>query len=685
MRLIKVGAAVLNQTPFDWTGNKQNILDAVAQARKESISLLCLPELCITGYGCEDDFFREDLRQRAWSILEDVALQTRGMIVSVGLPVGYNNALFNCAALLADGVILGLTAKKNLAGDGIHYEPRWFESWPERTQALLHAPGKDVPIGDLYYEVGGVKIGFEICEDAWVGKRPGARLAARGVDIILNPSASHFAFGKMEIRKRLVLEGSRAFCTSYVYSNLLGNDAGRAIYDGGSIVASAGHLLAMGPRFSFEDYKICAAVIDVESTRMAQSRTYSFKPELGGDESDCIRTDFAFPDNVKPPAPQPPLLPEWETNCHLKHEELSRSVALGLFDYMRKSRASGYIVSLSGGADSSAVSCLVDLMIELACAELTIAGFKKKVDNPVLSEAATVPDLTARLLTCVYQGTKNSSPATAKSAKSLAGALGATFYQLDIDKLVQDYVELVGAATKRKLVWQTDDIALQNIQARVRSPGVWLLANLTGAVLLSTSNRSEGALGYCTMDGDTSGGLAPIAGIDKNFIRQWLRWLEEEGPQGLRSFPELRCVNELTPGPELRPPDAHQSGEQDLMPYDVLDAIEYCAIENNQSVKDCYLLMCARFPQYDHHQIAGWVEKFFTLWSRNQWKRERLAPALHVASRNLDPRTWRRSPILSGGFKTEIREMWECVKAHDAGNGAGSSKSDYTGKRSKGV
>src|SRR2546422_4378778 len=135
-------------------------------------------------------------------------------------------------------------------------------------------------MGDLHFACGGVRIGFEICEDAWVANRPGAALALKATDIILNPSASHFAFGKLEVRKRFVLEGSRAFGTSYVYANLLGNEAGRAIYDGGALIATGGKLVAAGSRFSFADYQITSGVIDVEGTRMSQARTASFKPAL---------------------------------------------------------------------------------------------------------------------------------------------------------------------------------------------------------------------------------------------------------------------------------------------------------------------------------------------------------------------------------------------------------------------
>src|SRR6185295_868648 len=147
----------------------------------------------------------------------------------LGLPLQHHNGIFNAACLVVDGKILGFVAKRFLAGDGIHYEPRWFKPWPGGIQNRVQLDGEEYPIGDLHFDVGGVKIGFEICEDAWVANRPGTALALKGVDIILNPSASHFAFGKLEVRKRFVLEGSRAFGVSYVYANLLGNESGRAI------------------------------------------------------------------------------------------------------------------------------------------------------------------------------------------------------------------------------------------------------------------------------------------------------------------------------------------------------------------------------------------------------------------------------------------------------------------------
>ncbi|MBS0210896.1 MAG: NAD(+) synthase [Planctomycetes bacterium] len=659
MKLLKVAAAVLNQTPFDWAGNKLRIVDAIAEARQQGATMLCLPELCITGYGCEDAFHSPGLQATALDVLQEILPATRGMIVSLGLPLEFQHSLFNVACLAVDGQIAGLVAKRYLAGDGIHYEPRWFKPWPAGQRAEVSIGDRTYPLGDISFQIGGVKIGFEICEDAWVASRRGSESVLHGVDIILNPSASHFAFGKHAVRQRFVLEGSRAFGVSYVYSNLLGNESGRIIYDGGALIASGGQLRAAGPRFSFADYVVTSAQIDIYETRLQRSRSGSFQPSFRADES-TVDVPFEFP--ALDPAVEPQAA-TWESSPHLKEEEFARAISLALFDYLRKSRSHGFVVSISGGADSAAVSCLVALAVAFGVKELSLAGFLAKLGYlRRVQSAGTEREIVGQLLSCVYQSTENSGPVTLNAARGVATAIGAEFLQFDVDRLAKEYVQMVSAAVGRPLTWEQDDLALQNIQARVRSPGVWMLANLRGALLLSTSNRSEAAVGYATMDGDTSGGLSPIAGIDKAFLRHWLRWLERHGPQGVGPIPALAAVNDQAPTAELRPSSQKQTDEQDLMPYDLLDAVERAAIRDKLMPLEVLLRMRSQFPQHTLMKLGGWVERFFRLWCRNQWKRERYAPSFHVDDENLDPKTWCRFPILSGGFERELAELREYVK-----------------------
>lgn len=660
MKLIKLAAAVLNQTPMDWRGNQANILAAIEAARSQQATVLCLPELCITGYGCEDAFHSANLQRLAISVLLDVLPATRGMIVSFGLPLMYQSGVFNAACLVADGKILGFVAKQFLAGDGIHYEPRWFKAWPAGVRREVQIGNQMYPIGDLYFDVGGVKYGFEICEDAWVANRPGNLLALKGVDVILNPSASHFAFGKIEIRKRFVLEGSRAFGVSYVYANLLGNESGRAIYDGEAMIASGGKLVATGPRFSYAQTLVTSAQVDVDLGRMNKSRIASYEPRLSQETDPCVTAPFSYP--AIEPRIETPSTEAWESSPTLKEEEFARAVSLALFDYLRKSHSQGFVVSLSGGADSSAITCLIRLMVEFGTKELGIEGFLAKLSHiRALRPDMDLAGIMRTLTTTVYQSTRNSGPVTRNAAKTVASSVGADHLELDVSSLHEGYLKMVSQALQRDLTWEHDDLALQNIQARVRSPGVWLIANLKGALLLSTSNRSEAAVGYATMDGDTSGGLSPIAGIDKAFLRRWLAWLETQGPQGLHPFPALRAVNEQAPTAELRPSTSQQTDESDLMPYPLLDSIERSAIRDKESPVEVFQRMRLQFPEYAPKQLGLWVDRFFRLWCRNQWKRERYAPSFHLDDENLDPKTWCRFPILSGGFEVELQELRRAI------------------------
>ncbi len=656
MTLIRVAGAALNQTPLDWDGNLTNILRAIEIARQSGAKLLCLPELCITGYGCEDTFHSPSVHRFAWEVLRSVLPATEGMIVALGLPVWHKGGLFDAASLVVNGQVVGFVAKQHLASEGLHYEPRWFKAWPEGKVDEIRLDGRCYPIGDLVFDCGGIKIGFEICEDAWVAQRPGANLARLGVDCILNPSASHFAFGKLEIRKRFVVEGSRAFHVSYVYSNLLGNEAGRIIYDGGVLIASGGRLVAMGPRFSFQPVLVTAAVVDVGVNRMDRARAGSFLPQLGAGSSQEVRLEFSWPEID----PEPNILhiPKWETGPNVKEEEFFRAITLGLFDYLRKSRSRGFVVSLSGGADSSATSCLVALMVERATAELGMDGFRRSL--PYIEGLASCTDSRAcvrTLLWCIYQASRHSSAETRQAAETVAEAIGARFASVQIDDAVEHYVRIAEGLLGRTLNWETDDLALQNIQARVRAPLVWLLANLEGKLLLATGNRSEAAVGYATMDGDTCGGLSPLGGIDKAFLLGWLVWLEKEGPEGLHPIPALAVVNRLLPTAELRPQEAGQTDEADLMPYDVLDVIERAAIRDRKSPVEVFRGLRTHFPHCSPAQLATWVERFFILWCRNQWKRERYAPSFHLDDENLDPKTWCRFPILSGGMKRELDQL----------------------------
>lgn len=661
MKLIKVGAAALNQTPIAWESNTKNIIAAIEEANKQDVSVLCLPELCISGYGCEDAFYAPDVRQQALACLDEIKQHTSGMIISVGLPIEHNNKLYNTACVIANKTILGFVCKQHLPNYGVFYEDRWFHRWPAGVRDEIVIDELKYPIGDLLFDFEGITIGLEICEDAWVANRPGRRLFDRGVDIILNPSASPFTFNKYMTRERLVVDASRTFACAYVYTNLLGNESGRLIFDGDAMVAANGQLLESSPRFSYADFTLTTATIDVETNRLSHAIIKA--PMLTGNWK--VNALFSFPDDIKPQFHEPKL-EAFERGGYLKEEEFARAVCLGLFDYLRKSRSQGFTISLSGGADSSACTALCGLMIRLAEESIGFATFKEKLAYIKKIQAAeNVEEVAKHLIHTIYQGTENSSKDTYDSAEQLAASMGATFYNISINGLVETYTRLIESEIGRQLSWQTDDIPLQNIQARVRAPGVWLLTNLSNHLLLSTSNRSEVAVGYATMDGDTAGSISPIAGIEKHWLRQWLIWLETIGCEvsGKHIKIEgLKKVNSLAPTAELRPKERMQTDEADLMPYEVLNSIENLAIRDKKSPLDCFKYLEVKYAkQLQRPQLHTYVERFFGLWSRNQWKRERYAPSFHLDDYNLDPRSWCRFPILNGSYTRELEELSDYV------------------------
>lgn len=603
-RTLTIAGACLNQTPIDWSTNLSNIKNAVMAAKSEGVDILCLPELCITGYGCEDLFLSTWLPETALEKLQEIVEWSNGIAFTVGLPIRLNNRIYNVTCLLADGAIQGFYAKQKLALDGVHYEPRWFTPWNSGEVISVDINGTSYPFGHITINYKEVNIGFEICEDAWQPERP-CEYLKKPADLILNPSASHFAFGKSHFREELVVGSSRQFDCVYLYANLLGNEAGRMIYDGDVLIAQKGKLIGRNHRLWFHDFRLLTVDVDFD----ADTATPTIKPDYTS-----------------------------------RNEEFAHAAALALFDYCRKSKSKGFVLSLSGGADSSTIATLISFAVRTALYQLGKEGLEEKLGFTI--NGSSHKEFVAQLLTTAYQGTRNSSDATLNSAQHLAESIGATFHHWTIDYEVDHYRSTIESSIGRTLTWEKDDITLQNIQARSRSPIIWMLANLENKLLLATSNRSEGDVGYATMDGDTSGSISPIAGVDKHFILQWLKYAEKE-----LDFDGLTEVNALTPTAELRPEEQHQTDEEDLMPYEVLVQIEREAILHGKSPIQVFNVLK---EHHDSATLKEWIRTFYQLWTRNQWKRERLAPSFHFDDFNIDPRSWYRFPILSGGYMDEL-------------------------------
>ena len=375
-----------------------------------------------------------------------------------------------------------------------------------------------------------------------------------------------------------------------------------------------------------------------------------------------------------------------------QYDEMLKAVAIGLWDWMRKTYSKGYALSMSGGADSalcatcfalSQVYAIKHLGVEKYVSELKNLGVKFDYDaftEEVVSYAGLGPYLSAtnsiimdqvidavkkhimpQVLYCAYQGSDYSGSVTETAARQMSECLGATFKKWSISSSVKNYIETVQGALGYELSWESDDLALQNIQARSRLPSIWLLANHKGFLLMATSNLSEAAVGYCTMDGDTAGGVSPIAGIGKSNILKINRYITAQGI-ALDGFdqrfkvPAMSFIVAQAPTAELRP-GGEQTDEKDLMPYPLLDTIrQLFALKRLMPAQIIDELIAGKDEKYKavttdlnltDADITRFVNRFFALFRRNQWKRERFATGFHIEKDDCSPSSFMRFPVLS--------------------------------------
>ncbi|GIV23782.1 MAG: NAD(+) synthase [Bacteroidia bacterium] len=607
---MRIGVAAVRTTPLDFAGNQARVKALITQAYQEGVEVLVFPELCLSGYECGDFFWHPWVAAAAWESLQALVGLTENILVVVGLPLELYGRLYNAAALVGDGRIWGFALKRHLPRDGIFYEPRWFS--PAPAQRLIE-PRTGAPAGSalpFYWQ--GLGLVIEICEDAWQPARP---LEAVHAHIALSLNASPYEMGKRTRRQRMVLESSYRYHCVYAYANLLGNEAGKLLYDGESLIAWNGELLAATPVFSYKEGELAWADIPVERVLRTGRQNAAPVPTQG------IKVEVSpAKETEKNGEPRGTL----SLRVQERWEELTEAIAMGLWDYLWKSRSRGFVVSLSGGLDSAACAVLAHLALRWA---------KERLPTETYQQFLAYMQGESPQVYSFYQATAQSSAETFRRAQALAEEVGLPFYRWEVQDIVEAYEKKVEGWLGRPLSWEKDDIARQNLQARARVPGIWMTANLLGALLLTTSNRSELAVGYSTMDGDSAGGLAPIGGVAKADLREWGLWAADQF-----GWPTLREIAWATPTAELRP--GGQADEEDLMPYPVLAELERLWVRQGVAPATLRAHLAARGlpPQ--------WADKFLRLFRLSQWKRERTAPAFHVDGHDLDPRSFARLPIL---------------------------------------
>lgn len=633
---LQIAAISLNTHALNHQLHKKALLQSATLAKTKGAELVLYPELSLSGYGCEDMFLNRDwLNELELTLLELIDEFPKDLIGCIGLPLFHQGHCFNVMAVISHKELYGFYAKQKLAKDGIHYEPRWFSAWPKDLVEPIRFHRFNTKIGSTVFSYKGRLFGFEICEDAWQEDRVALQYVNIALSLLLNPSASHFALEKYKKRQEIVLNGSSLLKASYVYCNLLGCEAGRAVYDGGNLFAFNGQWVYQGKRFSFERF-----YLDLVSC------PYPLKESSVSKNDSIIEIPLINTKPIRFKGSNVSLTP------FNPFEEVMNAIMLGLWDWQVKTKTNGFTVSLSGGADSSLCAACVYLAHKKAQTTFGLEGYLAEMgrEDSHLCEK----EIFSKVLTTVYQKTKFSSVETEMAARNLSNELGSIHLSWEIDSLVENYTNMVTTALgSSPLTFRDNDLALQNIQARVRAPGIWLIANLKNQLLIATSNLSEASVGYCTMDGDTAGVLSPISGLCKSFILALNKHLAEIGIRFSEQDNEhyklasLEVVTTLTPSAELRP--SEQSDEEDLMPYELLDFIRSAQQVDNLSKREIKekLFNEESFKLYDKNQLMLYVERYFQLYQRNQWKRERIATGFHLEVDSCCPKTYRRYPVLS--------------------------------------
>ena len=672
-----VGAASLNQTVGDWDGNLRRILDVITAARARGVRLLLLPEMCIPGYSLGDRLAMRGTTERSWAVLEEVRRHTDGIAVLVGLPVRHRDVLYNAVAVLANGELCGIVPKENLATGDVQYENRWFAGWHRgRTDTLETPGGTSVPFGSLLFSAHGLgTFAIEVCEDGWKGSRPGSLLALAGAHMVCNPSASWFTLGKHRIRRHMVEQVSREDHVVYLYSSLLGCDATRLVFDGTVLISQDGEILEEGRRFLFtEEYELVDRVVDLAALQRARAEEGSWRQQVEamqrGDYG-AIPPVILVPGDLSTPAPSPATEPYWLAatqplavdrsltwlttaglipafaDTDLPHLELELALAMGLREYTKKCGIPGFALALSGGRDSAMCALLLQRMW--------------RYDQPHLT-ADQLREHARTRFTCAYMATENSGDITRSAARRVAEEVGATYFDGDIQPALDTHLQVARAMTGVDLSWKNPghDVPLQNIQARLRGGLIWLVANLQGFLLIATSNKSEAAVGYTTMDGDTSGGIAPLADVPKSLIIVWLDWARR-----FHGYESLTDVLAMPATAELRPADRKQTDEDDLMPFPILDQLMYLFVQRGQDPLEMFRTLWPAVGDLyggDPRALAAHVRKFVRMFCQAQWKRERFAISFRVMSFDLDPKTGLRFPPVQAPFTQELAELEAYVR-----------------------
>jgi NAD+ synthase (glutamine-hydrolysing) len=614
MRLVKIGLASVNTTVGAFGANVDRAVALAKALAADGTSIAVFPEQCIAGYPAEDLVQWQSFVDRQWTELVRFASETSAlpMVSVLGVAVAHRGLRYNCAAVVGGGRVHGLVPKEKLPTYNIFYEGRTYA----RGLPGMKEDHRGVPLGDFLFQCDFGLVGVEVCEDLWSADGPMKRRAYSGAELICNVSASPFRIGVEGTRRELLSTRAGDHQCTIAYANQVGAQDG-LIFDGGGYVNQNGRMALELGRFH-EGQAAC--VVDLERTLRLRTENTTWRDDRKSwAAKEAPVPVLAVPVTTRREALRYPTpayrsfflpAPLERRSARAQYcEDLLDALALGVGDYFEKTKGFSRLgIALSGGRDS-----LLTLLIAHRWAS-----------------RAKVP------IETFYMPTRYSSEATKQAAETIARELGVRFTVVSIDEAFEREM----AAAREMLGGQAlTPITEQNVQARLRAQRMWNWANTSGGLFLQTGNMSEKAVGYTTIGGDLMGALAVIANLPKTVVMYLLDYLyETHGYQG------IKAVTAKPAGPELAP---NQVGEDELMPFPILDACFHLFAGEKLSPADVTEAVTAMFPEVPAEVVARHVSRFVKLFTVSIYKWVQSPISLHVGNLDLDRERALQLPVVT--------------------------------------
>jgi NAD+ synthase (glutamine-hydrolysing) len=613
---IKIAAASPDLRVGDCDFNAECIKETIKAAAESRIALLVLPELSLTGYTCGDLFFQKKLADYAkGKLLEIAADSPYSVLTAVGLPLEKDGKLYNCAALLYNGIVLGVVPKKNIPDYCEFYESRWFTPAPEEN-GTIDIGGNATAFGtDLLFrcnEMPEFCVAAEICEDLWVPQPPSVSHATAGANIIVNLSASDETIAKADYRHTLVCGQSSRLVCGYVYADAgWGESTTDMVFGGHDIIAENGKIISECAPFSAG---FCSGVIDLQmlASERAKLTTYPAADPFG---YETIPFSMELSETrIERSVLQHPFVPEQTGERNRRAESILAIQANGLRKRIEHTRAKKAVVGISGGLDS----CLA-LLVAVRAMDIT---------------GRTHKDVLAVTMPCF-----GTTERTKSNAERLCECLGVELREIDITKTVKAHFKDIGQSEKKF------DVTYENAQARERTQVLMDVANKENGLVVGTGDLSELALGWATYNGDHMSMYGVNAGVPKTLVRHIVKYAADSSDDPKLTKVLLDIL--ATPvSPELLPAkdgDISQKTEDLVGPYELHDFFLYYMVRFGFTPSKIYRLAKHAFDNdYSEAVILKWLRNFYTRFFAQQFKRSCLPDGPKVGSVTLSPRgDWR--------------------------------------------